>query len=149
MPMVRYESAAGRFPTPRVPRANMGDLYHINADEFVQARLRWGAGGDAGSRYIRFLNGTFRPISGGKTRGERRLESIPFRTCSTWTGGLPLNKEKSEKKSAERSRAPRSPKSVRLIVERHYIGNVPMNTLFQRLAEEEIRKPAESYLAAG
>ena len=34
----------------------MGDLYHINADEFVQARLRWGAGGDAGSRYIRFLN---------------------------------------------------------------------------------------------
>ena len=61
----------------------MGDLYHINADEFVQARLRWGAGGDAGSRYIRFLNGNFRPISGGKTRGERRLESIPFRTCST------------------------------------------------------------------
>ena len=61
----------------------MGDLYHINADEFVQARLRWGTGGDAGSRYIRFLNGTFRPISGGKTRGERRLESIPFRTCST------------------------------------------------------------------
>ena len=48
----------------------MGDLYHINADEFVQARLRWGAGGDAGSRYIRFLNGTFRPISGGKTRGK-------------------------------------------------------------------------------
>ncbi len=41
-----------------------------------------------------------------------------------------MNKEKSEKKSAERSRAPRSPKSVRLIVERHYIGNVPMNTLF-------------------
>ena len=40
-------------------------------------------------------------------------------------------------------------KSVRLIVERHYIGNVPMNTLFQRLAEEEIRKTAESYLAAG
>ena len=29
---------------------------------------------------------------------------------------------------------------LRLIVERHYIGNVPMNTLFQRLAEEEIRK---------
>ena len=54
-----------------------------------------------------------------------------------------MNKEKSEKKSAERSRAPRSPKSVRLIVERHYIGNVPMNTLFQRLAEEEIRKTAE------
>ena len=48
-----------------------------------------------------------------------------------------------------RKRAPRSPKSVRLIVERHYIGNVPMNTLFQRLAEEEIRKTAESYLAAG
>ena len=60
-----------------------------------------------------------------------------------------MYKEKSEKKSAERSRAPRSPKSVRLIVERHYIGNVPMNTLFQRLAEEEIRKTAESYLAAG
>ena len=60
-----------------------------------------------------------------------------------------MNKEKSEKKSAERSRAPRSPKSERLIVERHYIGNVPMNTLFQRLAEEEIRKTAESYLAAG
>ena len=60
-----------------------------------------------------------------------------------------MNKEKSEKKSSERSRAPRSPKSVRLIVERHYIGNVPMNTLFQRLVEEEICKTAESYLAAG
>ena len=32
MPMVRCESAAGRFPTPRVPGANMGDLYHIDAD---------------------------------------------------------------------------------------------------------------------
>lgn len=51
-----------------------------------------------------------------------------------------MNKEKSEKKPTTRKRAPRSPKSVRLIVERHYIGNVPMNTLFQRLAEEEIRK---------
>ena len=60
-----------------------------------------------------------------------------------------MHKEKAEKKSAERNRAPRSLKSVRLIVERHYIGNVPMNTLFQRLAEEEIRKTAESYLAAG
>ena len=37
----------------------------------------------------------------------------------------------------------------RQIVERHYIGNVPMNTLFQRRAEEEIRKTSESYLAAG
>ena len=52
-------------------------------------------------------------------------------------------------KTTTRKRAPRSPKSVRLIVERHYVGNVPMNTLFQRLAEEEIRKTAESYLAAG
>ena len=60
-----------------------------------------------------------------------------------------MNKEKSKKKPTTRKRAPRSPKSVRLIVERHYIGNVPMNTLFQRLAEEEIRKAAESYLAAG
>ena len=60
-----------------------------------------------------------------------------------------MNKEKSEKKTTTRKRAPRSPKSVRLIVERPYIGNVPMNTLFQRLAEEEIRKTAESYLAAG
>ena len=60
-----------------------------------------------------------------------------------------MNKEKSEKKPAERTRAPRSPKSVRLIVERHYVGNVPMNTLFQQLAEEEIRKTAEWYLAAG
>ena len=59
-----------------------------------------------------------------------------------------MNKEKSEKKPTTRKRAPRSPKSVRLIVERHYIGNVPMNTL-QRLVEEEIRKTAESYLAAG
>ena len=58
-----------------------------------------------------------------------------------------MNKEKSEKKPTIRKRAPRSPKSVRLIVERHYIGNVPMNTLFQRLVEEEIRKTAESYLA--
>ena len=55
-----------------------------------------------------------------------------------------MNKEKSEKKPTTRKRAPRSPKSVRLIVERHYIGNVPMNTLFQRLAEEENRKTAES-----
>ena len=60
-----------------------------------------------------------------------------------------MNKEKSEKNPTTRKCAPRSPKSVRLIVERHYIGNVPMNTLFQRLAEEEIRKTAESYLAAG
>ena len=60
-----------------------------------------------------------------------------------------MNKEKSEKKATTRKRAPRSPKSVRLIVVRHYIGNVPMNTLFQRLVEEEIRKTAESYLAAG
>lgn len=60
-----------------------------------------------------------------------------------------MNKEKSEKKPTTRKRVPRSPKSVRLIVERHYIGNVPMNTLFQRLAEEEIRKTAKSYLAAG
>ncbi len=33
------ESAAGRFPTPRVPRANMGDLYHIDADG-LQVYLR-------------------------------------------------------------------------------------------------------------
>ena len=39
MPMVRCESAAGRFPTPRVPRANMGDPYHIDADG-LQAHLR-------------------------------------------------------------------------------------------------------------
>ena len=32
MPMVRCKPAAGWFPTPRVPRANMGDLYHIDAD---------------------------------------------------------------------------------------------------------------------
>ena len=32
MPMVRCKPAAGRFPTPRVPGANMGDLYHIDAD---------------------------------------------------------------------------------------------------------------------
>ena len=60
-----------------------------------------------------------------------------------------MNKEKSEEEPTTRKRAPRSPKSGRLIVERDYIGNVPMNTLFQRLAEEEIRKTAESYLAAG
>ena len=35
MPMVRCESAAGRFLTPRVLRANMGDLYHIDADGIV------------------------------------------------------------------------------------------------------------------
>ena len=35
MPMVRCKPAAGRFPTPRVPRANMGDLYHIDADGIV------------------------------------------------------------------------------------------------------------------
>ena len=39
MPMVRCESAARRFPTPRVPRANMGDLYHIDADG-LQVYLR-------------------------------------------------------------------------------------------------------------
>ena len=32
MPMKRCKPAAGRFPTPRVPRANMGDLYHIDAN---------------------------------------------------------------------------------------------------------------------
>jgi hypothetical protein len=60
-----------------------------------------------------------------------------------------LEQRRSEKKPTTRIRAPRSPKSVRLIGERHYIGNVPMNTRIQRLAEEEIRKTAESYLAAG
>ena len=35
MPMKRCKPAAGRFPTPRVPRANMGDLYHIDADGIV------------------------------------------------------------------------------------------------------------------
>ena len=30
MPMKRYKSAAGRFPTPREPRANMGDLNLLN-----------------------------------------------------------------------------------------------------------------------
>ena len=57
-----------------------------------------------------------------------------------------MNKEKSEKKPTTRKRAPRSPKSVRLIVERHYIGNVPMNTLFgkpfkevERMAEKQVK----------
>ena len=35
MPMVRCKPAAGWFPTPRVPRANMGDPYHIDADGIV------------------------------------------------------------------------------------------------------------------
>ena len=35
MPMKRCKPAAGRFPTPRVPRANMGDPYHIGADGIV------------------------------------------------------------------------------------------------------------------
>ena len=35
MPMVRCKPAAGWFPTPRVPRANMGDPYHIGADGIV------------------------------------------------------------------------------------------------------------------
>ena len=29
MPMKRCKPAAGRFPTPRVPRANMGETYII------------------------------------------------------------------------------------------------------------------------
>ena len=83
MPMVRGKPAAGRFPTPREVEDQYGRRELINAAEFVQTRLRGGAGGDAGSRYICFLNGIFHPISGGKTRGERRLESIPFRICAT------------------------------------------------------------------
>ena len=35
MPMVRCKPAAGWFPTPRVPRANMGDPYRIDADGIV------------------------------------------------------------------------------------------------------------------
>ena len=35
MPMVRCKPAAGWFPIPRVPRANMGDPYHIGADGIV------------------------------------------------------------------------------------------------------------------
>ena len=61
-----------------------------------------------------------------------------------------MNKEKNSRRSPPHANVRREVrKSVRLIVERHYIGNVPMNTLFQRLVEEEIRKTAESYLAAG
>ena len=51
-----------------------------------------------------------------------------------------MNKEKSEKKSAERSRAPRSPKSVRLIVERHYIGNVPMQNFMRTYQRDFSRR---------
>ena len=90
-------------------------------------------------------------IQSAEVKQEEKDDWSPFLSVFApheW-GGLPLNKEKSEKKPTTRKRAPRSPKSVRLIVERHYIGNVPMNTLFQRLVEEEIRKTAESYLAAG
>ena len=32
MPMMRCKAAAGRFPTPREPRASMGDLYHIKCN---------------------------------------------------------------------------------------------------------------------
>ena len=50
MPMVRCKPAAGRFPTPRVPRANMGDL------NILGKSVRWSAiertSKYAGSRYI-------------------------------------------------------------------------------------------------
>ena len=50
MPMVRCESAAGLFPTPRVPRANMGDLNILSRPGCWSAIER--AGEYAGSRYI-------------------------------------------------------------------------------------------------
>ena len=50
MPMVRCKPAAGRFPTPRVPRANMGDL------NILGRSVRWSAiertSKYAGSPYI-------------------------------------------------------------------------------------------------
>ena len=50
MPMVWWESAAGRFPTPREPRANMGDLNILSRPVCWSAIERTGE--YAGSRYI-------------------------------------------------------------------------------------------------
>ena len=50
MPMVRCKPAVGRFPTPRVPRANMGDLNILSRPGCWSAIER--AGEYAGSRYI-------------------------------------------------------------------------------------------------
>ena len=50
MPMVRCKPAAGRFPTPRVPRANMGDLNILSRPACWSAIERTSK--YAGSRYI-------------------------------------------------------------------------------------------------
>ena len=50
MPMVRCKPAAGRFPTPRVPRANMGDLNILSRPVCWSVIARTNK--YAGSRYI-------------------------------------------------------------------------------------------------
>ena len=50
MPMVWWESAAGRFPTPREPRANMGDLNILSRPVCWSVIARTNK--YAGSRYI-------------------------------------------------------------------------------------------------
>ena len=50
MPMVRCKPAAGRFPTPREPRANMGDLNILSRPVCWSVIERTGE--YAGSRYI-------------------------------------------------------------------------------------------------
>ena len=50
MPMVRCKPAAGRFPTPREPRANMGDLNILSRPVCWSAIERTSK--YAGSRYI-------------------------------------------------------------------------------------------------
>ena len=50
MPMVRCKPAAGRFPTPREPRANMGDLNILSRPVCWSVIARTNK--YAGSRYI-------------------------------------------------------------------------------------------------
>lgn len=44
------------------------------------------------------------------------------------------------KDSKARQRASRQPKPIKIIVERHYVGTEKMETVFKRIAEEQITK---------
>ena len=67
------------IPHSQGAEGEYGRPYHINAAELIQAHLRWRAGIDADSRYIRFLKEPFRPVSGiDQKRKTNRIRSFPY-----------------------------------------------------------------------
>ena len=49
---------------------------------------------------------------------------------------------------AKRRRTPKESPPVRLIVERCYVGTEKMETVFRRIAEDELREKAMQYMTA-